>query len=81
MIITESNKLSYACDWEGQKATVLQEREVFKFFCFSDRQLSCPSSNWELNIDQVVSLPTKHNFLDLANGLSLTDLLNKSTVT
>ena len=80
MIIAQSHKLSYVCDWEGQKGTVVQEREVFKFFCFSDRQLSCPCSNWELNIDQVVSLPTKHNFLDLANGIGY-DLLNESTVT
>ena len=75
MIITESNKLSYACDWEGQKATVLQEREVFKFFALVID--NCPA---QLNIDQVVSPPTKHNFLDLANRLGC-DLLNETTVT
>ena len=36
--------------------------------CYSDRQLPCPSSNWELKMDQVVFSPTKHNFSDLSKG-------------
>ena len=58
------------------------ELEIFfwkKESCFSDRQLPCPSSNWELRIDEFIFPPTERNFSDSANGPGC-DSLTENTV-
>ena len=60
------DKVSCVCDWQGQKATVLQELEVFTMSL--QKSMKKLGGCSIVKIYQVVIPPTEHNFLDSANG-------------